>query len=117
MLGAGGSVNDCLLCSAERVTPWHFEDGECWVADCMVCATPMVVWRTHGLPDPELEARLLARLGRVAAERYGDDGYWVDGERRRIPDHWHAHARPAGGFFDPASELSERHPGDPRPNM
>jgi hypothetical protein len=24
---------------------------------------------------------------------------------RRIPDHWHAHARPAGGFFDPASEL------------
>ncbi len=94
----------CLLCSAERITPWHFEDDECWVADCMVCATPMIVWRTHGLPDPGSEVRLLSHLERIASERYGDDGFWVDRERRRIPDHWHAHARPAGGFFDPASE-------------
>jgi hypothetical protein len=35
----------------------------------------------------------------VAEARFGPDGYWIDGERRRIPDHWHAHARPAGGFF------------------
>jgi hypothetical protein len=95
----------CLLCTAERITPWLFEDEECWVAECMVCATPMIMWRTHGLPDAELETTLLAQLERVAAERYGDAGYWVDAERRRIPDHWHAHARPAGGFFDPASEL------------
>jgi hypothetical protein len=98
----------CLLCTAERITPWYFEDDECWVADCIVCATPMIVWRTHGLPDPEREAMLLAHLERVAAERYGDDGYWVDGRRRRIPDHWHAHARPAGGFFDPASDLYQK---------
>ena len=65
----------------------------------------MVVWRWHGLPEPDLEAALLDRLERIAAERYGADGYWVDPERRRIPDHWHAHARPAGGFFDPASDL------------
>jgi hypothetical protein len=96
---------DCLLCDADRVTEWHFEDDECWVADCLVCATPMVVWRTHGLPHANVEARLLSRLERIAAARYGDEGYWLDGERRRIPDHWHAHARPAGGFFDPASEL------------
>jgi hypothetical protein len=50
---------------------------------------------------------LLGHLERVAAERYGDGGYAVDGERRRIPDHWHAHARPAGGFFDPRSALYE----------
>jgi hypothetical protein len=73
----------------------------------MVCATPMIVWRTHGLPNEELERRLLASLERVAAERYGDEGYWLDRERRRIPDHWHAHARPAGAFFDPASELAK----------
>ena len=29
----------CLLCRAEHVTTWHFEDDECWVADCLVCAT------------------------------------------------------------------------------
>jgi hypothetical protein len=61
----------------------------------------MIVWRRHGLPGHELETALLARLGEVASARY-PDGYWVDGERRRIPDHWHAHARPAGGFFDPS---------------
>lgn len=99
----------CLLCDADRVTDWHFEDEDCWVADCIVCATPMIVWRTHGLPEAQLEARLLSRLERVAAARYGDEGYWVDGERRRIPDHWHAHARPAGGFFDPGSELYGRY--------
>jgi hypothetical protein len=99
----------CLLCDAERITDWHFEDEECWVADCIVCATPMIVWRTHGLPEARLEARLLSRLERVAAARYGDEGFWVDGERRRIPDHWHAHARPAGGFFDPGSELFGRY--------
>jgi len=100
---------DCLLCLAERISDWHFEDEACWIADCVVCRTPMVVWRAHGLPDPADETRLLSRLDRVAAARYGDEGYWVDPERRRIPEHWHAHARPAGGFFDPASELYGRY--------
>ena len=96
---------ECLLCTAEHVTDWLHEDDDCWVAECMVCRTPMVVWRVHGLPDRLREATLLSHLERVAADRYGQDGFWVDGERRRIPDHWHAHARPAGGFFDPQSEL------------
>jgi hypothetical protein len=76
------------------------------VADCIVCMTPMIVWRIHGLPDPQLERAMLGRLEQVATARYGD-GFWVDPERRRIPDHWHAHARPAGGFFDPRSTLFE----------
>jgi hypothetical protein len=91
----------CLLCTAERVTAWHFEDDECWVADCLVCGTPMIVWRTHGLPGERAERDLLGRLEEVAAARY-PDGFWIDGERRRIPDHWHAHARPKDGFFDPS---------------
>jgi hypothetical protein len=63
----------------------------------------MVVWRSHGLPDAETERALLERLEPIATERY-PRGFYVDGERRRIPDHWHAHARPDGGFFDPRSE-------------
>ena len=92
-------AESCPLCVAERVTRWHFEDDECWVADCMVCSTPMVVWRHHGLPDAEVEQRLLDRLAVAAASRYGRGGFWIDPNRRRIPDHWHAHARPEGGFF------------------
>jgi len=93
------SDGDCMLCTAERITPWLHEDDECWVAECMVCSTPMIVWRSHGLPDADVERELLAKLERVASERYGQGGYWVDPIRRRIPDHWHAHARPQGGFF------------------
>ena len=53
------------------MTPWLHEDDDCWVAECLVCRTPMVVWRSHGLPEPDLEAALLDRLERIAAERYG----------------------------------------------
>jgi hypothetical protein len=100
-------VTDCLLCTAERITPWHFEDEDCWIADCVICVTPMIVWKSHGLPDPDLETSLLERLATVAGTSY-PSGFWVDGERRRIPEHWHAHARPEGGFFDPRSELFGR---------
>ena len=89
----------CQLCDAERITAWHLEDEDCWVADCVVCGTPMIVWRSHGLPDAALERSLLDRLSTVAGDRY-PDGFWIDGERRKIPDHWHAHARPADRFFD-----------------
>jgi hypothetical protein len=27
------------------------------------------------------------------------DGHYVDGNMRNIPDHFHLHARPEGGFF------------------
>ena len=97
---SAGGFQGCQLCSAERLTVWHFEDDECWVSDCVVCGTPMIVWRPHGLPEPDLERSLLSRLEEIAAVRY-PSGFWIDAERRKIPDHWHAHARPEGGFFDP----------------
>lgn len=72
----------------------------CWIADCEICATPMVVWRHHGTePAAEDRAHMAAQLDRVARQVFGD--HWVDGEMRNIPDHFHAHARPAGGFFGP----------------
>ena len=91
---------DCPLCKAERITPWHHEDDTCWIADCEICATPMVVWRGHGIHPPDEErAHMLTELARVADGVF--DGHWVDGNMRNIPDHFHAHARPAGGFFGP----------------
>jgi hypothetical protein len=90
---------DCPLCEAARITHWYFADGEVWVCDCEICATPMVVWWAHGMPDADTEARLLDRLRAVAANVYGADEFYIDGFRRNIPDHWHAHARPKGGFF------------------
>ena len=91
---------NCELCLAHKLTPWLYEDELCWVAECMICDTPMIVWRPHGLPDEALEKQLMERLGEVADAHYGGrEKWWADGHRRNIPDHWHCHARPAGGFF------------------
>ncbi len=92
--------SDCPLCEAARITPWHHEDDVCWIADCEICATPMVVWRGHGTDPPTHERQhMLGELARVADGVLGS--HWVDGNMRNIPDHFHAHARPEGGFFGP----------------
>ena len=57
-IALSSSGDDCLLCRAERMTEWHYEDEDCWVADCVVCATPMIVWRRHGLPAVPAAERL-----------------------------------------------------------
>jgi hypothetical protein len=94
------AVPGCDLCAAERRTHWHHEDEVCWVADCQICSVPMVVWKRHGAVPPDDErAHMLARLGEVGVARFGDGGFTVDAVMRRIPDHFHAHARPRGGFF------------------
>ena len=38
-----------------------------------------------------------AELARVSAAVF--DAHYVDDNMRNIPDHYHAHARPVGGFF------------------
>jgi O-acetylhomoserine/O-acetylserine sulfhydrylase-like pyridoxal-dependent enzyme len=88
----------CLLCAAERITHWYHEDDVCWIADCTICATPMVVWRRHGLDVPDDARRhMLGRLSEVAGRIF--DGHYFDDHMRNIPDHFHVHARPEGGFF------------------
>ncbi len=91
-------IEGCDLCRAVRMTPWYHEDDVCWIAECDVCDTPMVVWRWHGTaPPPEHVEHMRARLHDVATAQIGE--YYVDDHMRNIPDHWHAHARPKGGFF------------------
>jgi hypothetical protein len=59
----------------------------------------MVVWRRHGTSPPDADVEhMLAQLGRVAGEQLTVEHY-VDDNMRNIPDHFHAHARPRGGFF------------------
>ena len=75
-----------------------FEDDICWIAECEICETPMVVWRFHGTAPPEAHvAHMRERLREVATAQLGE--FWVDGHMRNIPDHFHAHARPKDGFY------------------
>jgi hypothetical protein len=89
----------CELCEAARLTAWYYEDDLCWVAECEACFVPMVVWRCHA-PDPPAATKSLLwdRLATVVREHYGFE-HVVDDVMRSIPDHYHAHARPRGGFF------------------
>ena len=97
-MATGDRDDTCLLCRAERITPWYHEDDVCWVADCSLCATPMVVWRWHGVePSEDDREHMVERLGMAAATVF--DGHYYDGNMRNIPDHFHMHARPEGGFF------------------
>lgn len=84
----------CDLCEAARMTTWYHEDEHCWVADCEICAVPMVVWRSHGAEPPDqVRYHMLAQLERVGNERFGEGGFKIDAVMRQIPDHFHAHAR------------------------
>jgi hypothetical protein len=89
----------CDLCEAARITPWYHQDDVCWIAECEICAVPMVVWRSHGTEPPvsDLE-HMHGQLAAVVGEYFEFDHY-VDDNMRNIPDHYHAHARPKGGFF------------------
>jgi hypothetical protein len=89
----------CELCEAARLTEWFYEDDVCWIAECDACAVPMVVWREHDAHPPrDLKATLHARLSAVVEQHFGYEHY-VDDNLRSIPTHYHAHARPKGGFF------------------
>jgi cytidyltransferase-like protein len=84
----------CELCEAAHMTEWYHEDDVCWIADCEVCDTPMVVWQEHGTEPAESDVeRMLAELARVAADKFGEGNFTVDRNMRQIPDHFHAHAR------------------------
>ena len=97
-MSAGGS-RGCDLCEAARITEWFYEDDVCWIAECEICAVPMVVWREHDVaPPPDVLEYLHARLAEVVVVHFEYDHY-VDDNMRNIPDHYHAHARPVGGFF------------------
>src|SRR3546814_3042716 len=66
----GEKVDDCDLCEAAKITHWFHEDDVCWIAECEICDTPMVVWRWHGVdPDDTAMQHMHAQLARVAGDR------------------------------------------------
>ena len=93
-------MDECLLCSAERVTPWLFEDEVCWIA---VSSAAPRWWSGERTACPTRSSRRCSSSGSAPWRAATADGYWID-EATPHPGHWHAHARPAGGFFDPATD-------------
>jgi hypothetical protein len=95
----GEKSDDCDLCEAARITHWFHEDDVCWIAECEICAVPMVVWRAHGVSPPAGDLEHMHRQLAAVVDRHFEFQHYVDDNMRNIPDHYHAHARPQGGFF------------------
>ena len=84
----------CELCEAARLTTWYHDDDVCWIADCEICAVPMVVWRQHATKPPQADLdHMIGELTKVADAVLGPGVWKVDAVMRQIPDHFHAHAR------------------------
>lgn len=87
---------NCELCQADRWTHWYAVTDDGWIADCEVCAVPMMVWWDHGPNAPDdAKARLLEALTAAADERFGPGNWQLDTTMRQVPEHFHAHARDA----------------------
>jgi len=87
--------SECPLCVAQRITTRYYADDECWIADCLICHVPMVVWRHHDpTPPASVREELRDQLSAVADEVFGADEWYYDDHMRNIPDHYHGHARP-----------------------
>jgi len=77
----------CELCTLEKLTPWHYEDGLIVICDCRTCGIPMLVFRAHG-PRTE-EEHLEARIKII--ELYGKRLIKIRTKGRKVVnhDHWH----------------------------
>jgi hypothetical protein len=84
----------CDLCEAAIITTRYFDDETCWIADCEICRVPMVVWKVHDPSPPQVVKDIMHQsLSRVANEVLGEGEWSLDDHMRKIPDHYHAHAR------------------------
>lgn len=109
---ADAGVVDCDLCEAARYTHWYSEDEVCWVADCEICSTPMVVWNDHGTdPSDDQIEFMVERLREAGVIRFGEDRFTIDTTMRQIPEHFHAHARDSGWSARRWTEPMSRYTG------
>ncbi len=84
----------CELCADESLTTRYAQEPEYWIADCLVCRVPMVVWRRHDpSPPTPVRERLVQAITPVAEDFYRGAAWYYDDHMRKIPDHYHAHAR------------------------
>ncbi len=90
---------DCPLCTRNRQTHLYAETDLYWVADCPICAVPLVAWKLHDTqPSSVAVVRMLNALLVASFEFFeGLEGtFWFDGRMVWCPGHWHVHARHGG---------------------
>ena len=94
------SADGCDLCEAARITPWFHEDDICWIAECEICAVPMVVWRGHGVEPPADElAHMHDAARRASSPSTSSSSTTSTTTCATSPTTTTRTRRPVGGFF------------------
>ena len=89
-------TDGCALCKRERLTTWYYDIGEWWIADCVTCQVPMVVYIHHIVIPPPVQLSYILRFLRAQSDNLSHTNYppeKYDFFRRSIPDHFHFHLR------------------------
>ena len=90
----------CELCEQEHITEWYHLDHLCWLADCAICRTPMIIFNWHREPTAsEIEHM------KVVSETHFPGYGWRN--ERLIPDHWHKHILPVA-LIHPAERCRDK---------
>jgi len=65
------------------------------ILDCMDCKIPMMVWKEHTMDVNESDQYVLESfLIETANMFYKGKEFYISKDQRKIPDHFHWHARP-----------------------
>ncbi len=90
------SGKPCELCELAATTHWYAQRVEPFpftILDCDSCDVPMVVLGAHrARPDADERAVMQQALAEVADARSAA-GSFFDDHMRKIPEHYHWHAR------------------------
>jgi len=77
----------CPLCKKEKLTHWYYEGPEFWIADCLTCNIPMLVWNKHVKDIPEEKKKELVKF----VKKHFGDQVKIRWRMNKIKDHFHFH--------------------------
>lgn len=77
----------CELCDLEKKSIWYEENEFFIICECITCKVPMLVWKEHNFPTKETVDLMKRKVMSMFPGRK------IDMNRRKIPDHFHFHAR------------------------
>ena len=81
----------CQLCTAEKLTKRYYEDDCWWIADCLTCNVPLVVYKGHTVQVLVVDLDVIYKA--IQGIFPGLKMEHFDFDRRSIPNHYHFHIR------------------------
>lgn len=77
----------CLLCKVRRSIKRCYDDRIFWVADCLHCGKPIIVYREH---QAVISERKMEKALKIAKDLFGESAKFR-GHMKLVKGHWHDH--------------------------